>query len=224
MAYADQKQNRTVAIGSVVLVHAALGVGLLSGLVVKFTPLEDKAFEVKNIKLAPPPEPVEPPPPQPRDEVVVPRPSTPPINVPIPVVPTPSYMDLTTTTLPMPPAPIPGPIRIEPIAPPEPPVASVNLARALKPRGDQGAWFPQDSYPPAARRAGAEGRVSVSVDVGTDGRVIACRVTSTSGNDDLDNATCRLATRNGRFEPARDADGAPVPSTTALRNVRWVLD
>ena len=112
----------------------------------------------------------------------------------------------------------------EPIAPPEPPVATVSLARGLRPRGDQGGWFPQDSYPPAARRAGAEGRVSVSVDVGTDGRVVACRVTSTSGNEDLDKATCRLATRNGRFEPARGADGAPIPSTTALRNVRWVLD
>jgi protein TonB len=223
MAYADQKQNRTVAIGSVVLVHVGLGAALLSGLVVKFAPPIDKTFEATNVELAPPPEPVEPPPPL-RDEIVIPRPSTPPIQVPIPFVPRPNHVDVTTTTLPIPPAPIPGPIRIEPIAPPQPPAPAVNLSRVLKPRGDQGGWFPQDSYPPAARRAGAEGRVSVSVDVGTDGRVIACRVTSTSGNDDLDKATCRLATRNGRFEPARDASGAPTTSTTALRNVRWVLD
>ena len=122
-----------------------------------------------------------------------------------------------------PPLPLPMPIRIEP-TPPVPPTPSVNLSRGLKPRGDQGGWFPQDSYPPAARRAGAEGRVSVSVDVGTNGKVIACRVLASSGNGDLDAATCRLATRNGRFEPARDASGAPTPSTTALRNVRWVLD
>jgi protein TonB len=100
----------------------------------------------------------------------------------------------------------------------------VNLSRGLQPRGDQGRWFPQDSYPAAARRAGAEGRVSVSVDVGATGRVTACRVTSTSGNEDLDLATCRLATRNGRFEPARNEAGEPVASTTALRNVRWRLE
>ncbi|WP_375426834.1 energy transducer TonB [uncultured Sphingomonas sp.] len=223
MAYADQKRNPTVAIGSVVLVHVGLGAALLSGLVVKFAPPIDKTFEATNVEIAPPPDPVETPPP-PRDEIVVPRTTTPPIQAPIPEVPTPTRVDLTTTTLPIPPVPGPGPIRIEPPTPPVPPTPSVNLSRGLRPSGDQGRWFPQDSYPPAARRAGAEGRVSVSVDVGTDGRVIACRVTSSSGNDDLDKATCRLATRNGRFEPARDASGAPTSSTAALRNVRWTLE
>jgi protein TonB len=223
MAYADQKQNRTVAIGSVVLVHAALGVGLLSGLVVTVTNTpKDPPIKIINLK----PEPT-PPPPEPKPELLeraLPRPSTPDvITAPKPLVYTNTAPSFPTTEIeypplpPLPPAPEPAPY-VEPRAP------TVSLARGLRPRGDQGGWFPQDSYPPAARRAGAEGRVSVSVDVGTDGRVIACRVTSTSGNDDLDKATCRLATRNGRFEPARGPDGSPVPSTTALRNVRWVLD
>ncbi|HEX8384352.1 MAG TPA: TonB family protein [Sphingomonas sp.] len=223
MAYADQKQNLGVAIGSVVLVHAALGAALLSGLAVTIFEPVDPPLITKNIPIEVPPEPVEPPPPQPRTEREQPRETiNTPINVPVPEIPTPSPIDLTTSTIIYPPQP---PVR-DVVAPPQPPVPppSVDLARALRPRGDQGGWFPQDSYPPAARRAGAEGRVSVSVDVGTDGRVTACRVTSSSGNTDLDNATCRLATRNGRFEPARDASGAPTTSTTALRNVRWALE
>lgn len=66
--------------------------------------------------------------------------------------------------------------------------------------------------------------MSVSVEVGATGRVTACRVTSSGGNADLDGATCRLATRNGRFEPALEADHSPTTSTTALRNVWWRLE
>lgn len=223
MAYADQKQNRTVAIGSVVLVHAALGAGLLSGLMVTATSTPKdppiKIVEITPDPVPPPPEPM--PEPLPRTERLPSAPAT--ITVPEPLVPTNAAPSFPTTTVEYPPLP---PLPPAPEAAPyaEPSAPAVNLSRALRPRGDQGAWFPQDSYPPAARRGGAEGRVSVSVDVGADGRVIDCRVTSSSGNADLDGATCRLAKRNGRFEPARDASGAPTASTTALRNVRWVLD
>lgn len=223
MAYADQKQNRTVAIGSVALVHLGLGAALLTGFAVKFAPPPEGTLETRNIPVELPPDPVEPPP-QPREEVAE-RPTTPTetIVVPIPPVPRPSTVDLTTTTLPQPEPPIfrvtaPQP----PAQPPQPP--AVNLSRGIQPRGDQGAWFPQDSYPAAARRAGAEGRVSVSVDVGTGGRVTACRVTASSGNEDLDAATCRLATRNGRFEPARNETGQPTAGTVTLRPVRWRLE
>ena len=222
MAYADQKRNPAVAIGSVVLVHAALGAALVSGLVVKFAPTEDDDLVVVNVKPLEPP-PITPPPPEPRADTPRPSPkSATPIVAPVPLVFRSTTTDFTTTVIETPPPPLPGPVIVS-LPEPAPPVA-VDLSRALKPRGDQGGWFPQDSYPVAARRAGAEGRVSVSVEVGANGRVTACRVTASSGNGDLDQATCRLATRNGRFEPARDANGAAVPSTTALRNVRWRLE
>lgn len=223
MAYTDLKQNRTVAIGSVVLVHAAIGAALLSGLAVKFTPKTITIIEGENIPIDPPPPPDEPPPP----EVKVERPpTTPPINAPVPLVRRPVETPIDTTPVIYPLAPYTPPVietgppaSIEPLAAPP-----VSLARGAQVRGDQGGWFPQDSYPAAARRAGAEGRVSVSVDVGATGRVLACRVVGSSGNDDLDQATCRLATRNGRFDPARDAAGEKTGSTVTLRPVRWMLE
>lgn len=220
MAYADQKQNRTVAIGSVALIHLGLGAALVTGLAVKLERESITVLEGKNIPIETPPPPDQPPPPEPKTERVdTPTRVTETFVAPIPRVPVTTIIDLPTTPT-IPPARIDiGP----PVTPAEPPTPPANLSRALQPRGDQGGWFPQDSYPAAARRAGAEGRVSVSVDVGVNGRVTACRVTSSSGNEDLDTATCRLATRNGRFEPARDAAGEVIPSTTALRNVRWRL-
>lgn len=222
MAYTDQKQNRSVAIGSVVLVHAAIGAALLSGLAVTFTPKTTAIFEGENIPIETPP-PDKPPPPERKLERV---PTIPPINAPVPKVRTPVEVAVETTPIIYPPFPNTPPATTTDLpATAEPPGAPpVSLARGAQVRGDQGSWFPQDSYPAAARRAEAEGRVGVSVDVGATGRVVACRVVASSGNEDLDQATCRLATRNGRFEPARDASGEKAPSTLKLRPVLWRLE
>jgi protein TonB len=58
--------------------------------------------------------------------------------------------------------------------------------------------------------------------VGTDGRVSDCSVTSSSGNDDLDSTTCRIARSRVRFTPAKDDSGQPMTSSYTLP-VRWVL-
>lgn len=224
MAYAVQ-QNRTVAIGSVALVHAALGVALVSGLVVTSWTEPPKRFVATHVPLPVPPKPLDPPPPEIAERVTTPRPPlTPPITVPIPIVDTNTVSPVETTTVTYPPLPPLPPIP-EPRSPgvdPIPPVA--NLSRGLQPRGNQGEWFPRDSYPAAARRANVEGRVSVSVSVGTSGRVTDCRVVASSGNADLDAATCRLAQRNGRFTPALDPSGEAIASTVTLRPVRWTLE
>lgn len=99
------------------------------------------------------------------------------------------------------------------------PLAAVPTA----PIGNQGDWFPVDSYPAAARRANEEGRVSVALLIGTDGRPVACEVTQSSGSRSLDEATCRLSVRNGRFTPARDTAGRPIQARFAMRGVRWEL-
>lgn len=225
MAYADQKQHNTLALGSAALVQIGLGAALLTGLVVASPPREDKTFEAININADPPPPEPAPPPPEPRADT--PRESvTPPVHAPIRRVETPAEPSFATTTVIFPPAPPlpPAPTVIEPPTPPAPPPPAASLSRGLQPRGDQGYWFPRDSYPAAARRAGAEGRVSVTVDVGVTGRVTGCRVAVSSGNEDLDQTTCRLATRNGRFTPALNAAGEPVPGTLTLRPVRWTLE
>lgn len=226
MAYADQKQNRSVALGSVVLVHAGLGIALISGFAVKFDREIPTIIEGINIPLEPPPLP-EPPPPEPRTETPFPETVTPPVNAPVPAVRTTSENTTPSTPTIYPPASLDPPVLVVPtpplVVPPVTPPPAI-LSRGLQPRGNQGDWFPQDSYPAAARRAGAEGRVGVSVDVGANGRVTACRVAVSSGNEDLDQATCRLAARNGRFVPALDAAGKAVPATITLRPVRWRLE
>lgn len=65
-------------------------------------------------------------------------------------------------------------------------------------------------YPRAAADAGAEGTASVQYTVGANGRVSNCRVTRSSGNDELDRTTCRLIVERFRFAPSRDANGNAV--------------
>ena len=65
-------------------------------------------------------------------------------------------------------------------------------------------------YPRAAADAGAEGTVSVRYTVAANGRAGNCRVTRSSGNDELDRTTCHLIVERFRFAPSRDANGNPV--------------
>jgi periplasmic protein TonB len=227
MAYADQKTSggKVVAIIIVALIHAALGYAFVTGLAYKYVKQVTEDLNTFDVEPPPPPPPPEEPPPPPPDQPNLPPPPTT-VVVPPPVITTPVPAPPITTTniIPpsqptLPPAP-PAPVVATVPAPPAPP----RVATPVSPRGNQGDWFPQDSYPPAARRAGAEGRVSVSVTVGANGRVTSCRVTSSSGNGDLDDTTCRLAQRNGRFNPAKDASGAAIEATYALRNVVWRLE
>lgn len=86
--------------------------------------------------------------------------------------------------------PLPVPVLVDPRVDP-------RFADALQP-----------PYPPAKQRLGEEGRVSVKVLVGTDGRVKA--VTLLSATDDaFFAATERQALRYWRFRPAT-RDGVPV--------------
>jgi protein TonB len=97
----------------------------------------------------------------------------------------------------------------------------VSKAAGLK--GDPSRFFGRDNYPPAAVRAGAQGRVAARLTVGTDGRVTDCVVTSSSGNNVLDETTCNIARRRVRFRPALDQNGNPIASTYPLA-VRWQLE
>ncbi|MBW6522369.1 energy transducer TonB [Sphingomonas sp. RHCKR47] len=117
----------------------------------------------------------------------------------------------------VPPPMIAPPARIDP-APP----TIVLPPRASKAKGNPAAWFDADAYPPAAIRAGEEGRTVARVLIGTDGRVSACGIVTSSGSASLDTATCNILTHRGSFEPARDAAGVAIRSTWQLP-VRWVL-
>ena len=224
MAYGDQKMSggKVVAIVIVALIHVALGYAFVTGLAYQYVKKAQEKLNTFDVEEPPPPPPDEPPPPPP-DQPMTP----PPVVSPPPIVQNPNPPPVVIQTVPTPPPVyIPTPIAAPP-APPAPapaPPAPPRVASPVSPRGNQADWFPQDSYPPAARRAGAEGRVSVRVTVGANGRVTTCSVTSSSGNADLDSTTCRLAQRNGRFNAAKDAAGNAIESSFTVRGVRWQLE
>ena len=83
-------------------------------------------------------------------------------------------------------------------------------------------WFTAKDYPPAARRSMQQGRVAVELTIDATGRVTECRVVASSGSAELDKATCDLVRLRGRFEPALDKQGNPVPGVYSVAT-RWEL-
>lgn len=65
-------------------------------------------------------------------------------------------------------------------------------------------------YPPSLGRAGIGGRVSVHIRIGTNGQVTGCEVTRSSGVPQLDSLTCRLIEQRYRFRPTTDRYGRPI--------------
>jgi protein TonB len=214
MAYADRDVagSRVVATVVVSILVFLLTWAFVTGLTSKFTKAVQEKLNTFDVAPPPPPPPPDKPPPPPPDEPMkAPPVVSPPVNVPVqsPVPP----MVVVPTAPPMPSPPPP--------APPAPPPKPVVSQRAgLK--GDVSRFFGSDNYPQAALRAEASGRVVAALTVGTDGRVTGCTVTSSSGNSDLDDATCRISRSKVRFTPAKDDAGNPTTGSYQLA-VRWVL-
>ena len=76
-------------------------------------------------------------------------------------------------------------------------------------------------YPAKARRANAQGVVTVTYIAGIDGRAHDCTIARSSGNDALDAQTCALIEKRFRFRPARDAAGRPVAETRGWQQRWW---
>jgi protein TonB len=207
------------AIIIVALLHALLGYAFVTGLaynVVKKVAADLKTF---NVEEEPPP-PEEKPPPPPPDQPQTPPPvvTPPPIvrtnTMPPPIVTTniaPPPV-ITPRAAPAPPAP-PAP------PPPPPPPRKVTPARA---KANLVSLFSDEDYPASAVRAGESGATGFRLDVGTNGRVANCTVTSSSGSSALDSTTCRLLRSRARFSPATDNTGAPTTDTVSGRIV-WRL-
>jgi TonB family protein len=71
-------------------------------------------------------------------------------------------------------------------------------------------WVSVDDYPSRALQQQREGTTSFRLSIGTDGRVLGCIITQSSGHNDLDEATCTHVARRARFYPAAAADGVPT--------------
>ena len=214
MSYLDQSSRRRPAtIAAVTIVHLAIGYAIISGLAIRVVTYVSPITPTEIYKdPPPPPERNVPPPPQraPRDSSIAPpKPSLVPTN----------SVEVQTVDI------YPRDLTIKPtldaVVPPlDPPKA--DLTRAVQPGPGRASWVTTDDYPPQPLREGIKGVVAISVQVGADGRVQGCAVTKSSGNSQLDDATCRLYARRAHFQPALDAEGRPVASVHADR-IRWEL-
>ena len=92
-------------------------------------------------------------------------------------------------------------------------VASLrSLSAQPEPANYAGNWVTYEDYPEEAVRAEMSGTTFFKLEVDAEGDVESCEVIISSGFAVLDQNTCRLVTRRAHFNPARDANGNPVPS------------
>lgn len=70
-------------------------------------------------------------------------------------------------------------------------------------------------YPKSARRKGLQGRVVVTVTVGTSGKVSSCQISQSSGHSTLDQSAVSAA-RRYRFRPAKNGLGQAVSVRKAI--------
>ena len=213
MAYADQSLStrKVVAIVLVAVLHALLGYAFITGLaynVVKKVAADLKTFDVAEE----PPPPEELPPPPPPEQNVEP----PPMVAPPPIVSAPTIV--APPTIQSVPAPVITPRA--PVAPPPPP--QPKMTAPAQPRGNPGNWVTTDDYPSRALREEREGVTAIAFDIGVDGKVSNCRVTSSSGSPDLDEATCKNYVRRARYKPAQNDAGQPMVASGNQR-VRWQM-
>jgi protein TonB len=224
MAYVDQKMSssRLTAIIIVALLHALLGYAFVSGLALKVAKQAVQDLKTFDVIEEPPPPEEEPPPPV---ETPVPV-QPPPVVTPPPLVRTPAPPPLVTTTnVPPPAAPITpkaAPAPPAPVAPPAPPPAPPRKVETAKARGNPGTWISDADYPSSALRAEESGTTGFRLEIGANGRVTNCTVTSSSGSSALDSATCRLLRSRARFTPAKDQNGNPTTDTYSSR-IQWRL-
>lgn len=94
-----------------------------------------------------------------------------------------------------------------PPPPPPPPSRRRGKERPAQARASLAELFSDQDYPVSAVRAGESGIVGFRLDVGENGRVVACTIVTTSGSAALDSTTCRLLRARTRFSPALDRKG-----------------
>jgi periplasmic protein TonB len=218
MSYVDQgmTRGRVYAIIAVAVLHALLAYAVVTGLAYNFMKKAAEDLKTFDVQEEPPPPPEPPPPEQPHVQTPPPIVSPPPLvrtNItppPIMAVPAAPPMPPTLTAPPAPPLP--------PAPPPAPP-RRVEPAHA---RANLASYISDSDYPASAIRAEQQGTTGFRLEVGTDGRVTSCQITSSSGSSALDDATCRIMRSRARFTPARDDRGNPTTDSVSQR-IRWVL-
>jgi protein TonB len=210
-------RDRALALAAVFPVQGAIGLALISGLLVEMTTPSETVQQLIDVTLPPVPPPI-----RPREAKIEPK--------------------LAHSTSPKPkaasPLAAPQPAHAAPsvasIVPVRPVVAAAGGGSVAGPApgagsgagsGGQGYGAgegggteleqiageitPRD-YPRHLGDAGIGGRVGVLFTVGVDGRVTRCTVTRSGGIPELDALTCRLIQQRFRYRPSTDRYGRPV--------------
>jgi TonB family protein len=102
------------------------------------------------------------------------------------------------------------------------PSPSIDLSKAPIAKLNPGALFSSGDYPASALRNGDSGRVTVRLHITRFGSVDECDVAISSGSVDLDEATCKVLSRKGKYSPATDSAGQPTEGTV-MQSVNWTL-
>lgn len=221
MAYADAGSDpaaRGKAAVTVIGIHALLGFGLVAGLAVTTIGIErDGPIKSEDVPIfLPPPPPVDP---EPIPDTATPAASTP----QAPIAPIPLDRPRTIDAGPVTDRPDivvripnPGPIDMPglnpgPVAIPSP--EPVILPLGASPRNGPTGWITNDDYSRSDLTRGREGTAGYRLIVGSDGRVDACEITSSTGHSSLDRTTCQLIERRARFDAATDNTGSRVVGT-----------
>ena len=233
------RRDRMWSAGGAALIVALLGYGLVSGLTVSpYTRIEQP---LPPIHLTTPP-----PPPKPKEEVkVVHR-----ITEKAKGKPSPPNLRNKATPIVAPPPPM-IPVKPPVIVAPRPDVGMAPQTGASDRAGPgQGAGGEGNGHggggegeggdtapkpirdllkiswlPPEVRQMVGETMqiVYVRYSVETDGRIGTCQVTRSSGNRDLDSATCAAIQQHFKYRPARDPDGQPFRAYV-VTSEGWQMD
>jgi protein TonB len=239
MAYRDPqgKRHRIASAAAVLLLHGALGLALLTAL--QFTPMVRTgesllAFDVPPPAAPPPPTPDRKAQPQQRSGTAAPANRR---AQPKPVVAPPLPIPVPPPAITAPPIAGTGAESTAGASPLPGPGTGAGGAGAGFGSGGSGSGtgsgggtparllrgtIRDSDYPRAARRARAEGSVTVRFTVDVAGRARGCAVTQSSGAPELDATTCRLIEGRYRYAPARDASGTPVEEVRGWRQDWWL--
>jgi protein TonB len=99
--------------------------------------------------------------------------------------------------------------------------AQFNPGQAAPARGPIAALFTDRDYPREARKDRLQGVVLPKFTVGTNGRVTDCKIVQSSGYKILDDATCNILMKRGRFTPARDSLGRVTIGVITGPPITW---
>ena len=220
MNFSHDKQpgKNFTGIAVVILIHALVAWGIVSGLGTRMVTKVAEAVETKIVEEVKPPPPKEvPPPPPPPEMKAPPPPFIPPVEVNVQQPPPPQNVIASATNV------KPATTELQKTSPtpaptPTPTAAAAPVRQAAVADFNTCAT---PEYPKASLRNEESGRVTISFLIGVDGRVVDSKIQKSSGFRDLDKAA-QQALGKCRFKPAM-VDGKPEQTWSPVEYV-WNLE